>query len=78
MNENNISATDIMRQNLIAAREKAGFSQRDLAERMGVQQSNISRIETKAIARITVNLIDKWMKACGFEYEFVLKEPAVD
>jgi predicted transcriptional regulator len=52
------------------ARRKAGFSQRALAERAGVTQATIARIETGEIDPRT-NTVSRLLRACGYDLEAV-------
>jgi transcriptional regulator with XRE-family HTH domain len=52
------------------ARRSAGFSQRRLAERSGVPQPTIARIEAGAqVPR--VDTLDRLLRACGWELDMV-------
>lgn len=51
---------------LRSARRRAGLSQRDLAERAGVPQSTIGRIETGVLDPRATTL-DRLLRACGEE-----------
>src|SRR2546422_5140704 len=55
---------------LAAARRRAGLSQRALAERAGVPQSTIGRIESGAIDP-RASTLDRLLRACRFELEAV-------
>jgi len=54
---------------VIRARIKKGWSQAELAEKVGTKQANISRIES-AMANPTLNLIQKLCQALDFEIAF--------
>lgn len=57
---------------LAAARRRAGLTQRRLAERTGIPQSTIGRIETGAIDP-KASTLDRLLRACGSELEVVLR-----
>jgi transcriptional regulator with XRE-family HTH domain len=50
------------------ARRRAGLSQRELAERSGLPQSTVGRIETGAIDP-RVSTLDRLLRACEFDLE---------
>lgn len=50
---------------LRALREKAGLTQVELAERVGVRQATISDLETGKSTRIEFDLLDKLCEALG-------------
>jgi len=54
------------------ARRSAGLTQRQLAERSGVPQPTIARIESgKQMPR--ADTLDKLLKACGWELDMTLR-----
>jgi transcriptional regulator with XRE-family HTH domain len=54
------------------ARRSAGLTQRQLAEKSGVPQPTIARIETgKQMPR--ADTLDKLLKACGWELDMALR-----
>ena len=53
-----------------AARRRAGLSQRELAERTGVPQSTIARVESDFVDPRTTTVI-KLLTACGDELEIL-------
>jgi transcriptional regulator with XRE-family HTH domain len=54
------------------ARRSAGLTQRELAERSGVPQPTIARIESgKQMPR--ADTLDKLLKACGWELDMALR-----
>ncbi len=55
---------------MIAARRQAGLTQRQLAERAGVPQSTVGRIENGSLDPRTGTL-DRLLKACGRELHAV-------
>lgn len=50
------------------ARGKAGLSQRQLAERAGVPQPTVARIESGAVTP-RVDTLDKLLRICGYTLE---------
>ena len=57
------------------ARHQAGLSQRDLAERAGVPQSTVGRIESGAIDP-RARMMDRLLRVCSFELDAVPREDA--
>lgn len=55
---------------LDGARRSAGLSQRDLAERTGVAQPTIARIEAGRQVP-GVDLLDRLLRACGWQLDMV-------
>lgn len=49
-------------------RESLGFTQQEIADKMKVSQSDVSRIENRLDPKIST--IKKYIKACGGEAEF--------
>lgn len=58
---------------LVAMREEAGLTQRQLAEKMGREQSFIGRIETRQ-RRIDIVEFCWWARCCGLDGEEELAE----
>jgi len=52
-------------QQLRAARLAAGFTQEELAQRMGTQQGSIARLENPEYRGHTLSTIMKYAQACG-------------
>lgn len=50
---------------LIRLRDRAGFTQAELAQRMGVGQSAVGNIESRG--RITVPALFRWLRACNHD-----------
>lgn len=59
---------------LVAARKKSGLTQRDLAKRSGIEQTNISRIEVGKHLNVTLGTLDRLAKAMKKYVEVVYKE----
>lgn len=53
---------------LRTARRRAGLSQRDLADRVGVAQPAIARIESGRV-QPRVDTLDRLLEACGWDLE---------
>ena len=64
----------ILRSLVREARKRAGLTQAALAERAGVPQSTVSRIETGARVPST-DLVESLVRAAGFEVRVALGEP---
>lgn len=60
---------------LLRARRKAGLSQRELAERTGVAQPTIARIESGA-ASPRCETLDRLLDACGYDLELLPRRGA--
>jgi transcriptional regulator with XRE-family HTH domain len=58
-------------------REELGWSQSDLAERLGVKQSTVSKLEN-APDNITLGKLTNVVKALGGEWKIVLKFSATE
>ena len=58
-------------------REELGWSQSDLAERLGVKQSTVSKLEN-APDNITLGKLANVVKALGGEWKIVLKFPTTE
>lgn len=55
---------------LKAIREEAGFTQEELADLIGVNRTQVSRIE-KGTRSTGFALVQKWYRACGYELDAV-------
>lgn len=55
---------------LLHARSKAGFTQRQLAERAEVAQSTVARIES-GVHEPQVSTLDRLLRACGSQLDVV-------
>ncbi len=56
---------------LTALREKAGLSQRELAERLGVSQPRVAAIERAR--NVTIDVLDSYVKAVGGQLEISVR-----
>jgi transcriptional regulator with XRE-family HTH domain len=55
------------------ARQKAGLSQQEVADRSGMKQIDVSNIENGK-RNISLDIIQRFSKAVGMEPEFILKD----
>lgn len=60
-----------LRREMVAVRKAAGLTQTDLATRLGVGQSFVSKIE-RGDAFVDVMLLLDWCGACGADTQHVL------
>lgn len=60
---------------LLSMRQKAGLTQEQLAERMGTQKGNISRLE-KGNSNPSWKTLEKYAHACGFDISMAFKRTA--
>ncbi len=51
---------------LLTMRQKSGLTQQEIAERMGTQKGNISRLE-KGSGNPSWKTLEKYAHACGFD-----------
>lgn len=58
---------------LLTMRSKAGLTQEDIAEKMGTQKSNVSRLE-KGRGNPSWKTLQNYAHACGFEINMGFKE----
>lgn len=54
-------------------REEAGYTQRQLADLIGVGQNRVSQIEHGAIGWVTMEALRRYVEATGSELEMVVK-----
>lgn len=64
-----VAIQDLLEEDLRALREAAGVTQEELAERVAVDQSQISRLERQGDAR--VSLLKRYVEALGGELQIV-------
>ncbi|RMF78076.1 MAG: helix-turn-helix domain-containing protein [Chloroflexi bacterium] len=62
---------------LVEARQAAGLTQAELAERLGVSQAQVSRIEKAGYDAYTLNTLRRYVAALGddFELEVIIRIP---
>jgi DNA-binding XRE family transcriptional regulator len=62
---------------LVEARQAAGLTQRDLAERLGVSQAQVARIEKRGYDSYTLNTLRRYVQALGgdFSLEVRVRQP---
>lgn len=60
---------------LVEARQAAGLTQQQMAERLGVSQAQVARIEKRGYDAYTLNTLRRYVKALGegFELEVRIK-----
>lgn len=58
---------------LLTMRQKAGLTQEEIAQRMGTQKSNISRLE-KGNGNPSWKTLEKYAHACGFDVTMKFKQ----
>ena len=69
--ENEVRTKNAMQVAILAARKKSGLKQGEIAERMGIPQSNVSRIEHQTDA-LTYKTFAAYLRACGFGFKVQL------
>ncbi|HZT35667.1 MAG TPA: helix-turn-helix domain-containing protein [Nitrososphaera sp.] len=62
---------------LVEARQAVGLTQAQVAERLGVSQSQVARIEKRGYDAYTLNTLRRYVKALGegFSLEVKVKQP---
>ena len=65
---------------LVEARQKAGLTQRQMAERLGVSQAQVARIEKRGYDAYTLNTLRRYVTALGdgFSLEVRVHTPQQD
>src|SRR5258708_39011379 len=58
---------------LVEARQKAGLTQEQMAERLGVSQSRIARIEKRGYDAYTLNTLRRYVAALGEGYSLEVR-----
>ena len=58
---------------LVGARQKAGLTQAQLAERLGVTQSWVARIEKQGYDSYTLNTLRRYVEALGGDFSLEVK-----
>ena len=69
--ENEVRTKNAMQVAILNARKKSGLKQGEIAERMGIPQSNVSRIEHQTDA-LTFKTFAAYLRACGFGFKVSL------
>jgi predicted transcriptional regulator len=62
---------DLLEEDLRALREAAGVTQEELAEKVGADQSQISRLERQGGGDARVSLLKRYVEALGGEIQIV-------
>ena len=70
--ENEVRTKNAMQVAIRAARKKSGRRQYEIAERRGIPQSNVSRIEHQTDA-LTYKTFAAYLRACGFSFKVQLQ-----
>jgi DNA-binding XRE family transcriptional regulator len=58
---------------LVEARMDAGLTQKELAERLGVSQAQVSRIEKRGYDAYTLNTLRRYVKALGEDFTLEIR-----
>ncbi len=58
---------------LVEARQAAGLTQAEVAKRLGISQSQVSRIEKRGYDAYTLNTLRKYVKALGDSFRLEVK-----
>ncbi len=58
---------------LVEARLAAGLTQAEVAERIGVSQAQVARIEKRGYDAYTLNTLRRYVRALGTEYSLEVK-----
>ena len=69
--ENEVRSKNAMQVAILNARKKSGLKQGEIAARMGIPQSNVSRIEHQTDA-LTIKTFAAYLRACGFGFKVSL------
>ena len=69
--ENEVRAKNAMQVAILNARKRSGLRQVEIAARMGIPQSNVSRIEHQTDA-LTFKTFAAYLRACGFGFKVSL------
>ncbi len=64
---------------LVEARRAAGLTQQEMAERLGVSQAQVARIEKRGYDAYTLNTLRRYVLALGegFSLEITIRTPAL-
>jgi predicted XRE-type DNA-binding protein len=65
---------------LVEARQRAGLTQKQIAQRMGVSQAQVSRIEKQGYDAYTLNTLRRYVRALGegFALEVTVRVPETE
>ena len=69
--ENEVRTKNAMQVAILDARKRSGLKQGEVAARMGIPQSNVSRIEHQTDA-LTFKTFAAYLRACGFGFKVSL------
>ena len=69
--ENEVRTKNAMQVAILNARKRSGLRQGEIAARMGIPQSNVSRIENQTDA-LTFKTFAAYLRACGFGFKVSL------
>ena len=69
--ENEVRTKNAMQVAILNARKRSGLRQGEIAARMGIPQSNVSRIEHQTDA-LTFKTFAAYLRACGFGFKVSL------
>jgi len=58
---------------LVEARQAAGLTQAEVAKRLGITQSQVSRIEKRGYDAYTLNTLRKYVNALGDSFRLEVK-----
>jgi len=58
---------------LVEARQQAGLTQQQMAERLGVSQSQVARIEKRGYDAYTLNTLRRYVQALGEGYSLEVR-----
>ena len=68
---NSEGKTNVLHLVMMEAKKRSGFTQTEIAERLGMPQPNVSRIEHSEV--ITFNTFSEYLAACGFDFTINLR-----
>jgi predicted XRE-type DNA-binding protein len=58
---------------LVEARQAAGFTQAELAKRLGVSQAQVARLEKRGYEDYTLNSLRRYVEALGTDFRLEVK-----
>ena len=70
-NEASIRKENVLHLAMMEAKKRSGLNQTEIAARLGMPQSNVSRIEHSEI--VTFNTLAAYLFACGFDFKIDLQ-----